>query len=115
MGTSFIGKALDPIGSTISHFAGPNSWFAKMNSNDPLVNSPIGQKMLGANYQLGREYANRNNPADGNWGTPGAYAGQTPTLAAANAGYQAPGNNYVAAARAAASGARGNQVNPYGS
>lgn len=95
---------LDPIGSTVARFSGPNSWFAKESGYDPLISSSVGKFIEPGAHDLGQQYVNRHNPADGNWGAPGMYAGQAPTLQGAN-------QNYVRAAQAAQSG---NQVNPYG-
>lgn len=118
----FVRGALDPIGTIVGQIAqkaGPNSWFAKMNAYDPIVSSGVGKVLNPQAHQLGQEYANRHNPADGNWGTPGAYAGQDPTLRAANAGYVNAANGAVNQAnkvwQTGQQPNQQNQQNPYGS
>jgi hypothetical protein len=99
MGSSFLRSALDPIGSTISRFAGPNSFYAKANAYDPLMSSPVGKFMSPGNYNVGQQYANRHNdpnPVATAAQRPTPYAGVDPTLRDANAGYVNAANQAVA-------------------
>jgi hypothetical protein len=114
MGSSFLRQGLDPIGSVISHFAGPNSGFAKLAGYDPLISSSVGKFMSPGAYNLGQQYINRRNPPAGYQPAPTPYAGQDPTLRDANAGYVNAANQAVEQRNKAFQQGSASQGNPYG-
>lgn len=78
----------------IQQFAGKNSFIAKQDSYDPLMK----------NTSLGQQYADRHNVTS----TPTPYAGVSPTLGDAFAGYQAPATSAGAPATSAPTTASNN-------
>lgn len=100
MGSNFFQKAINPAGAIFGNnsilgkiggsmtegpaaFAGPNSFIAKESHYDPLMGSSAGAYINPAAHAAGVAYGNRLNVGS----TPTPFAGVTPTLADANAGY----------------------------
>ena len=91
---SFFNKlktVADPIGDLVAHVAGPNSFIAKNAGDLGLDNlgSPEVKALAAAN-------ANQNNAPAGAL-LAGNYAGQAPSLAAAQAGYATPSTSSFSA------------------
>jgi len=86
MGSNFFKSALDPLGGLVGRIAGPNSFLAKTASHDPIVGGPVGKVLNPNMYANAQAYRAATHPVT----TQGPYAGVTPTLAMANAGYPDP-------------------------
>ncbi len=93
MGSSFFSKGfqgIDPIGQLVGKISGPNSWFARMSSYDPIVSSGAGKFIAPASHNVGVQYSQRHtdmNPTATAANYPTPYANVTPTLADANSQY----------------------------